>query len=280
MQAAKHVVSEFLHHGKKHTVDVNRETKPAVLHEKVTKRKHENVTHAVDREIHQHHHQIHVQPVTDKVVENEKHHHNLVPVEHRSHYHGKDREIATKLAHEHERFRDEQQVLPVEATSSSNVVVGEHVHHHVHDYIQPVIERERIVPHIVHTTVPIHEHIEHEPYIHEGNVLPTMTMAEFTRAGHTLNGSKGATEHIEYEGEPLRFGSDFRGGFGLGASSYTHHKKSKSKSRSRSTSSVGEEDGRVPRSMATAKKGTHHKSSLLDKLNPRIRDASPESSRV
>lgn len=44
MEAAKQTVSQFLGHGNKHTVDIEQETKPAVLHETVSKKQHEKVT--------------------------------------------------------------------------------------------------------------------------------------------------------------------------------------------------------------------------------------------
>lgn len=271
MQAAKSAVSEFLHN-KKHTVDIEQETKPAVVHERVAQSQHENITQAVDREIHQHHHQIHVQPIQDHVVEPEKHHHNVIPIEHREHTHGKDREIQTALAAQTGKFRDEREVLPVQTTQSTNVVVGEHVHHHIHDVIQPVVEREVIQPHVVHTTIPIHEKIEHEPMVHKGNVLPAMTMSEFSRAGHALTGHHKSPEHIEYEGEPLKIDGKSHVGFGgaLGgaaaggaaAGAYTHSRKERRGSASSSSSS--DEDSTVPRSERVKK--PKKSGGLLDKL--------------
>ncbi|EPS45293.1 hypothetical protein H072_721 [Dactylellina haptotyla CBS 200.50] len=219
MQAAKQAVSEFLHHANKHSVDIEQETKPAILHETVAEKQHENVIHAIDREVHQHHHQIHVQPIQHQVIEEEQHHHNIIPVEHRSHHYGKDQQVKKALAAEHGKFKDEQQILPVETTNQRNVVVGEHVHHHVHDYIQPVIERKRIVPHVVHTTIPIHEHVEHEPYIHKGNVLPVLSMEEFMKKGFSLKGSKKPMEHIDYEGNPLDIDGQSHVGFGTSGTS-------------------------------------------------------------
>ncbi|KAK6512821.1 hypothetical protein TWF506_008987 [Arthrobotrys conoides] len=303
MQAAKQAVAEFLHHGNKHSVDIEQETKPAVLHERVLERQHETVTHAVDREIHQHHHQIHVQPIQDKVVEAEQHHHNIIPIEHRNRHHGKDREIETALASEHGKFKDECEVLPVETTNSTSMVVGEHVHHHIHDYIQPVIERERVVPHVVHTMVPIHEHIEHEPYIHKGNVLPVMTLEEFTKKGYILEGMKKPLEHIDYEGDPLEIDGNSHVGFnktgahpgaaaGIAAAgagvaaekAYTLSSKKKSHRRastistSSSSSSDEEKEKRIPRSMSSSSKKkdklkqspSPRKHSWLDRLNPRV----------
>ncbi|KAK6537590.1 hypothetical protein TWF694_011770 [Orbilia ellipsospora] len=253
MQAAKQAVSEFLHHGNKHSVDIEQETKPAVLHETVHEQQHENVIHAIDREVHQHHHQIHVQPIHHKVVEDEKHHHKIIPIEHRHKHHGKDHKFETALAAEHGQFKDEQNILPVQNTNQHNVVVGEHIHHHVHDYIQPVIERERIVPHVVHTTVPIHEHIEHEPYIHKGNVLPTMTMEEFTKKGFSLKGSKKPLEHIDYEGNPLEIDGQSHVGFGKSATASEMYdpmsgrqREGMSREPDMHTGPTGNEHGQVP----------------------------------
>ncbi|KAK6346834.1 hypothetical protein TWF696_006941 [Orbilia brochopaga] len=212
MHSPKHAhrdtVTESPHYGhsRKNSVDVKQETRPAVYHELIEEKEHESVTHAVDREIHQHHHQIYIQPVTERIVEDEKHIHRTAPVEHRTRHHGKDREVASALAQERGQFRNTYYVVPASPTTSShNTLVGEHIHHHVHNIIQPVIERQRVVPHIVHTTVPIHEHIEHEPYIHKGTVLPAITLDEFLKRGYSLDGSKqpsgGAS--VVYEGKEV-----------------------------------------------------------------------------
>lgn len=293
MQAAKEAVSGFLHHGNKHTVDIDQETKPAVLKERVAAREHEDVTTAVDREVHQHHHQTHVQPVKHKVVEEEKHHHNVIPIEHKQHHHGKDAEVERTLADQHGAFRDEREVLPTESSRSERVVMGEHTHHHIHDVIQPVVEQETIQPHVVHTTVPVHEHIEHEPVIHKGNVLPHMTMDQFTGAGHSLTGHKKAPEHIEYEGDPLKIDGKSHVGFGreltganvapnraeeIGSQGYTHgHGQGVRGERGNLDNLTSNDDvNRAPRTMGdnttntTTSGVTPHKSNLLNKLDPRI----------
>jgi len=213
MNRAKEAVGEFLNHNNKHSVDIEQVTAPAVVHERVQEARHEEITTAIDREVHQHHHQIHVQPIADKVVEPEQHHVNVVPVEHRQHHHGKDREIEVALTEQQRQFRDEQEILAAQRSQSHNTVVGEHVHHHIHDTIQPVIERERLQQHVVHTTIPIHERIDKEPVIHSGNVLPTKTLAEFEASGHSLAGGRSEAEHIDYEGEPLKIKDDSRVGF-------------------------------------------------------------------
>jgi len=286
MQAAKEAVSGFLHHKNHHSVDIEQETKPAVVHERIAEQKHEDVTTAVDREIHQHHHQIHVQPIKDQVVHTEQHHHNVIPIEHREHLHNKGDEIAARLETEQGKFRDEREVLGAQTTQSQQTVVGEHVHHHIHDVIQPVIERETIQPHVVHTTIPVHERIEHEPMVHKGNVLPAVTMAEFTQAGHKLEGYRKQPEHIEYEGEPLAIDGKSHVGFGEGLGSSNRSGEYSTGNTGTGLGSSG--TGSTPRTVgqqenmfgsenntSTGTSGTTgpHKSSLLNKLDPRVWDA-------
>jgi len=262
MNAAKTAVSDFLHHKGKHTVDIEQETKPAVVHERVATSQHEDVVEAVDREVHQHHHQIHVQPIQDQVVEAERHHHNVVPVERREHTHNKAGEVEAVLAEHQSKFRDEREVLPTQTTNSSQTIVGEHVHHHIHDIIQPVVERETIQPHVVHTTVPVHEHIEHEPFIHKGNVLPTMSMDEFSRAGHTLTGFKKPGEHIEYEGEPLKIDGKSHVGFGGMTGQQTGAPGGAYNEGTTGTGMTG--------TGSTGTTAGPHKSGLMNKLDPRV----------
>jgi len=211
MNKAKEAVEGLLHSNNKHSVDIEKTSAPAVTHERVQEARHENVTTAVDREIHQHHHQTHVQPVADKVIEPEVHQTNILPVEHKVHHHNADAATEAALLEQRSQYRDEREVLPTQATQSGNTVVGEHVHHHIHDTIQPVIERERLQQEVVHTTVPIHETIDKKPVIHSGNVLPTKTMGEFEASGASVVGSK--TEHIDYEGKPLKIADDSKVNF-------------------------------------------------------------------
>jgi hypothetical protein len=91
--------------------------------------------------------------------------------------------------------------MPLErTTTSAGTIAGEHVHHHVHEQVQPVIEREVIQPSVIHTTVPIHERIEHAPTFHPATVQPRMTMEEYMKAGGTLDGKPEVRDL--FEGEP------------------------------------------------------------------------------
>jgi hypothetical protein len=82
----------------------------------------------------------------------------------------------------------------VHTSSEAPTVAGERWHHHVHEHIQPVIEKETVAPKVVHTTAPIHE-THHAAAAHHG------TMEEFT-GGHGSLESHGLRRTSEYEGCP------------------------------------------------------------------------------
>lgn len=99
------------------------------------------------------------------------------------------------------QFKSTREVLPVEHIRvEGSTVTGEHAHHHVYEQVQPIIEREIIQPAVIHTTLPIHERIEHAPTFHPITIQPKMTLEEYRRAGGVLDG-KAETINI-FEGEP------------------------------------------------------------------------------
>ncbi|KAI5781519.1 hypothetical protein EDC01DRAFT_241390 [Geopyxis carbonaria] len=201
MQSAKKFIDEIRHRDQQHNTEVRETFNPAVTKETIRPVERDEQTVAIDRELHQDHYQTRIQPVEDHVRVEEKHTHNVLPVERREVKHGKDHEIKRKLEQEAAQFKSTTQVLPTEhATVSSGTVAGEHVHHHVHENVQPVIEREVIQPTVIHTTIPIHERIEHEPTFHPATVQPKMTMEDFRKAGGSLEGKPEIRD--VFEGEP------------------------------------------------------------------------------
>ncbi|KAI5842805.1 hypothetical protein BZA05DRAFT_477344 [Tricharina praecox] len=201
MQAAKDAARNFLHRDHHHETVVCEDFKPAVTKETVVPVEVVKETVAIDREIHQDHHQIRIQPIEDHVRAAEKHEAKVLPVVHRETHHGKEAEIKRKLEEEAQKFRSTTTVLPTTHEKVQvGTVQGEHIHHHVYEQVQPVIEREVIQPTVVHTTVPIHERIEYEPTFHPATVQPKMTMDEFLKAGGTLEGRGGVCE--SFAGEP------------------------------------------------------------------------------
>lgn len=272
MDKAKAAVSDFLHKTGKHDTTVHENVAPAVQQETVRPTRHEQVQTAVDREVHQDHYHTSVQPVQDREILPEQHHHNLVGVEHRKHEHDDADLNARKLDEERSKFKNTTTTAATSHTESvAPVVAGEHVHHHIHETIQPVVEKETIQPHVVHTTVPVHEVHQNAGQHHTTSSLPAMTMDQFLGKGGSLEGR--GERYDAFEGAPrMAGGTD------------TNHKKVDSAIDGRSGTAVGGFDNvggstnsrittrdrlegqTVPDSTTT---GTG-KPSLLDKLNPNV----------
>jgi len=210
MDKAKAAVSNFLAKDGKHDTTVHETVNPSITNEHVTGKHHEEAQTLVDREVHQHHHHTSVQPITHKEVLPEQHSHNMAGVETREHRHGNDDHVKERLAAEAAQFKDTREVGETKHTSSAApTVAGEHVHHHVHETIQPVVQKETIQPSVVHTTIPVHEIHHNEAKHHAATSLPAVTMAEFQKQGGALGGREERTD--AFAGEPRAVGSTLGG---------------------------------------------------------------------
>lgn len=66
MEKAKQAVSNFISRDGKHTTTVDEDVRKAVTDEHVRPHQHEDITTAVDKEVHQDHHHTTVQPINAK----------------------------------------------------------------------------------------------------------------------------------------------------------------------------------------------------------------------
>ncbi|CZR64721.1 uncharacterized protein PAC_14620 [Phialocephala subalpina] len=280
MDKAKAAVGSFLSKDGKHDTTVHETVNPAVQQEHITPTRHENVTTAVDREVHQDHHHTSVQPISHKKTLPEQHTHQMGGVEHRNIKHGNDSHVKDKLAAEAAQFKNTCTVGDTQHTSSAApTVAGEHVHHHVHENIQPVVQKETVQPSVVHTTVPVHEVHQNEAKHHTATSLPAVTMDEFKRQGGHLSGRDERTD--AFGGEPRSVGGTLRGAGARGTTSLTendstrsgHHTGNHLGSTGTSTTTgthtgtgagVGTGVGSTANSVESG-----HKPSLMDKLNPK-----------
>ncbi|KAL9124796.1 MAG: hypothetical protein Q9217_005915 [Psora testacea] len=248
MDKAKAAVSEFMHKAGHHDTTVHEKVAPAVVNEKVSKHRHEEATTAIDREVHQDHYHTSIQPVKDREVLPEQHAHRMAPVEHREHRHGDEQAVKARLEQERAQFQNIRTEGGTHEThSAAPVIAGEHVHHHVHETIQPVVQKETIQPSVVHTTVPIHEVHQNEPKHHSASALPAVSMADFKKQGGSLAGRE--ERYDGFEGEPRSVGSALGG------------------------SSTGTHTGTGPTTTA----GPHH-SNFMNKADPRV-DSDMDGSR-
>jgi len=215
MDKAKAAVSDFMSKAGKHDTTVHENVAPAVTHETVNPHRHENVTTAVDKEVHQDHYHHSVQPVHDREVLPEQHSHQLGSVEHRKFEHGNQSDVAARREQEAAQFNDKSTVGATRETQAVNPTVqGEHVHHHVHETIQPVVHKETIQPSVVHTTVPIHEVHHNAAQHHSTSALPPVSMSDFKKQGGVLGGRE--ERYDGFEGEPRAIGNALGGGRGHG----------------------------------------------------------------
>lgn len=210
MDKAKAAVSDFMKKAGHHDTTVHETVAPAVQHETVKQHQHENVTTAVDKEVHQDHYHRTVQPVHDKEVLPEQHTAKLGSVQHREFDHrdhdGSKRALETEQA----QFRDERVVHDTtHSQAAAPAIGGEHVHHHIHETIQPVVQKETIQPSVVHTTVPIHETHHNAAKHHETSTLPPVHMSDFKQKGGVLGGRE--ERYDGFEGEPQNIGGKLDG---------------------------------------------------------------------
>lgn len=180
------------------------EVLPAVEHEHVQREQKEKEYVAVDRERHQDHYQTKVQPIADSEVLPEQHHHVNEGTETREFQHGDDKQAERALAAEGEQLGVHENKRDVSAThvteDEAQVLDGEHIHHHVHEQVQPVIQKETLEPHVVHKTKAIKEVHQHEPVHHGAEQLPPVSIEDFKKQGGKLDGE--GEKVVTYEGEP------------------------------------------------------------------------------
>lgn len=209
MEKAKAAVSDFMHKSGHHDTTVHETVAPAVTQETVKQHQHEEVITAVDKEAHQDHYHRTVQPVQDREVLPEQHEAKLGAVQHREFDHRDHDSTKRNLAAEQQAFRDERVVQDkTHSQSAAPVVGGEHVHHHIHETIQPVVNKETIQPSVVHTTVPIHEVHHNAAQHHQTSELPAMSMSEFKQQGGVLGGRE--ERYDGFEGQPKHIGGTLK----------------------------------------------------------------------
>lgn len=213
MDKAKAAITDFMSKSGHHDTTVHEAVAPAVQHEVVKPHTHEEVQTAVDKEVHQDHYHRTVQPVQDREVLPEQHTAKLGGVQHREFDHRDHDSTKRNLIDEQARFKDERRVdATTHSQSAAAAIGGEHVHHHIHETIQPVVQRETIQPNVVHTTVPIHEVHHNKATHHSTTALPAMTMDQFKAKGGSLTGRE--ERYDAFEGVPKNIGAGTAGGFG------------------------------------------------------------------
>lgn len=209
MEAAKKAVQDFTSL-RGHRTEVDERVQPAITSETVKPVRHEEATTALKKEVHQHGYHTTVQPIQHKETLPEDHTHRMMDVEKREFNHDNEQETKLRVQNELGQFKDSS---VTEATrhsrSEGQTVEGEHVFHHIHETVQPVIHKETIQPSVVHTTVPIHEIHHNEAHHHGISQLPMKTLEEFKSAGGALTGGKSASQEV-YDGPPRPYNESLK----------------------------------------------------------------------
>ena len=124
---------------------VTEEVAPAVEHETVKKQHETQEQTVIDKEKHQDHYHTTIQPLKDQEVlptqENEVvAEREFKDVDHR------DGGVRAKVQGREAGFEDTRVEEKSEVRTQAPMVEGEHVHHHLHETIQPVIEKGEFRP--------------------------------------------------------------------------------------------------------------------------------------
>lgn len=205
-QAARDILGE----NRVGTTQTHETVAPAVVQETVNQHRHEQVQVVEDREHHVHHHQQRVQPIADKVVSATTHQHNVVPVEHKERTHEMTDGAKKALADQQAAYQNTSIVNPTTRSTEQLAAVGQDVtHHHVHETIQPVIQREIVQQEVVHTTIPVHHVIHEKPVVHEATIEPTLTMDQFMKKGGSISGTETVAREVR-AGEPATMTGDHK----------------------------------------------------------------------
>ncbi|KAI5365169.1 hypothetical protein Slin15195_G047060 [Septoria linicola] len=193
MDAASNAIGKFLNKAGDKDTTVEQEVAPAVEHDTITREHETREQKVVDKEKHVDHYHTTVQPLTDKEVEETKHDHEQAPTEYRQiNKDTKGDDVKAQAAAEREKFADKtEEGVTHEKKVNVGEVVGEQVHHHLHETIQPVIEKEIVKPSVTHKTVPVKEVIQEQSQNHGVTKKEAISVDEFQ---HRLDGEK-KTEH-------------------------------------------------------------------------------------
>src|SRR3954464_10423335 len=116
-----------------HTTDVTESVAPGVTSEHIKPTRHEEITEAVDREVHQDHYHTTIQPIQHQEVLPEQHHYQMKDVIDKEFNHSNDHETRQRLERETAQFKNTNHTHETRHTTAvAPRVEGEHVHHHIH----------------------------------------------------------------------------------------------------------------------------------------------------
>ncbi|KAK3623129.1 hypothetical protein LTR56_021799 [Elasticomyces elasticus] len=158
---------------------------PAVEHDKIIREHETRERDVVEKEVHQDHYHTTIQPLEDREVQETEHKFEEKPTEYRS----VDKDngaVEAKVADRLSNFQDTvEEGATKETLAKDDTVLGEHVHHHLHEIVQPVIYKEVVKPSVTHVTNPIKETVHEQSEDHGVTKAKAISVDEFK---HRLDG--------------------------------------------------------------------------------------------
>lgn len=156
----------------------------------------EEVTREKEHHRHVHHVQHHTQPVLDSEHGAEKVHQKIHPVTRVQEQHAstdKDAALLTSVAGKH---TDTYAEAPVHRqVVDRGEKVKEHIHHHIHNVVQPIIEKDTHEYHRIQTVIPTHVVTHEAPIVHESTHHKPVSKEEFVSGGGNLSNSIKSIHH-------------------------------------------------------------------------------------
>ncbi|UZJ55565.1 hypothetical protein CBS101457_004885 [Exobasidium rhododendri] len=175
----------------------------------VDKKNYTHTTEEVERqrnvERHQHHVQIHHQPIKEVEHAQEQLHQKIHPVTHIQEKHAstdKDAKLLATVAGSHGHKHQTTNIAEDRKIVDKGERVTEDLHTHVHNVVVPLVSHDVHEHHRIQTVIPT-QHVIHEaPIIHESSTLQAMSRADFLKGGGVL----GSTTKSVQEGNFLATG--------------------------------------------------------------------------
>ncbi|KAK4561468.1 hypothetical protein LTR86_004786 [Recurvomyces mirabilis] len=185
-------------HAADEETSLSEEVAPAVEHETVKKQHETREQVVLDKEKHQDHYHTTIQPLKDTEVKDTKENSVEAERQYREVNH-QNNDVKAKVAQREGAFEDSTDVQKSEVKSQAPTVENDHVHHHLHETIQPVIEKETIEKSITHKTIPITERHQEVDVDRGTTVNKAISKEEFARK---LEGENAGTVKTDVAGGP------------------------------------------------------------------------------
>ncbi|KAK3714276.1 hypothetical protein LTR37_007862 [Vermiconidia calcicola] len=151
---------------------------PTVEHDTLTKEHEQKEQTVIDKETHQDHYHTTVQTAKTQEVLPEQHTFEDTATEVKEIEHD-DGAVKENAAARNSEFHDttEEGKTVEKKTDLPTAVATENVHHHLHETIQPVIEKEIIQPQVTHKTIHVKE-VHHDKAVDEGTTTEAPVSVE------------------------------------------------------------------------------------------------------